>query len=1144
MPKYLTVALLLCASSLTIKADEYVTVSQREIPIVAGVDVVVVGGTSGGVAAAAAAARDGAKVFLVAPKAYLGEDICATERLSLPKSTELTTELAKTIFAEPAFVPQNFSYTGSIKSAKGHADTEPPSLLNNGFWASVASHSVQYDGNVTFTADLGAVKPVPAVHVFAFERKRDFQVKDVKVTASDDGTAWRDVGTILNAGSTNETVDLYLPVNQKVRYLKFEISKTAESKRILLGEIAIETDLQQAGMKTDGYRIPPRPMQARPMQVKRALDKELLDAGVQFVYRSHVTDVIRDSKGNARGVVIANRSGRQAVIAKTVIDATLNAAACRAAGAEFTETKPSALTFERIVIGSDPNQGEGFQVQPIFFPVAQREGVNGAIKYTFTATNYTDSFANLCRLEQFARDKTWNKKQLDSSENIFFIPPGAVKCADSITKPWPASVQADVNAFRVKGIGSLYVLSGYSDLARPLAEKLLNPPEYILIGQKIGKQAAADVKSIALSEKLAVNGSLRKSKITGEVKEILNGFRPFPEGLPTITCRQQSIPVLGNYDVIVVGGGTGGAPAGISAARAGAKTLVVEYQAELGGVATVGLIGRYHYGYRGGFCKEIDDGVIALGEEYGVPQEGMWNLQVKQEWYRKELGTAGADIWFDTMGCGTLVENGKIKGVIVATPYGYGIVLCNVVIDGTGNAEIAITAGAGYSFSNTKDSAMQGSGYSPFSLGARYTNTDYLLIDESDVMDILYSTLIARETHQEEYDLSSLINTRERRRVIGDYVISPLDFLVNRTFSDTICWSKSNFDTHGFAVHPAFFTVHPDPENKGVSARVPYRSLLPKGLDGIMVIGLGVSAHRDAIPIIRMEPDLQNQGYAAGFIAATASKENKPLRQIEIRKIQAHLVEKGVLPPQILKETDEFEVTADKLQTAIDNILVKPTGIAWLFMDEAASIPLLKKAYAQTSDQQKKVLYARILGVMGDDTGIDTLIAEIRNFKKWDTGVKWRQDMHLTFGSRISPLDGLIIAAGLSGNPKAINAITEKINLLTAKDEFSHHRAIALALECCGAGNKTAAEALGLHLAKPGISGNAVTDLYKSVDKESAEKVTDSISNSFREIELIRALYRCGDYEGTAQKLLLQYSNDLRGHFASQARQILAEKKR
>jgi len=66
------------------------------------------------------------------------------------------------------------------------------------------------------------------------------------------------------------------------------------------------------------------------------------------------------------------------------------------------------------------------------------------------------------------------------------------------------------------------------------------------------------------------------------------------------------------------------------------------------------------------------------------------------------------------------------------------------------------------------------------------------------------------------------------------------------------------------------------------------------GFDGILITGLGVSAHRDAIPVIRiMQADIQNQGYAAGVAAAMAAKSGQSIHQIHIKALHKHLVEKG-----------------------------------------------------------------------------------------------------------------------------------------------------------------------------------------------------------------------------------------------------------
>ena len=75
------------------------------------------------------------------------------------------------------------------------------------------------------------------------------------------------------------------------------------------------------------------------------------------------------------------------------------------------------------------------------------------------------------------------------------------------------------------------------------------------------------------------------------------------------------MPVLGRYDVVVIGGGTAGAPAGIGAARRGAKTLVVEYLHGLGGVGTTGAISKYYHGNRVGFTTEVAGGASWVIEQ-------------------------------------------------------------------------------------------------------------------------------------------------------------------------------------------------------------------------------------------------------------------------------------------------------------------------------------------------------------------------------------------------------------------------------------------------------------------------------------------------------------------------------------------------
>jgi hypothetical protein len=176
----------------------------------------------------------------------------------------------------------------------------------------------------------------------------------------------------------------------------------------------------------------------------------------------------------------------------------------------------------------------------------------------------------------------------------------------------------------------------------------------------------------------------------------------------------------------------------------------------------------------------------------------------------------------------------------------------------------------------------------------------------------------ARDKFKWAYDLSQLIDTRERRQIVGDYTLTPMDMMLKKTFRDTIVIAKSNFDTHGYTIHPIFFLRPPGREE--IEVRVPYRCLLPEGLDGVIVTGLVLSAHRDALPVIRMQPDIQNQGYAAGVAATMISKSGVSTRGLDIKELQRHLVEKEILPRSVLNEVDSPPLPVSQIANAVQRV--------------------------------------------------------------------------------------------------------------------------------------------------------------------------------------------------------------------------------
>ncbi|MFQ6927866.1 MAG: FAD-dependent oxidoreductase [Parabacteroides merdae] len=98
------------------------------------------------------------------------------------------------------------------------------------------------------------------------------------------------------------------------------------------------------------------------------------------------------------------------------------------------------------------------------------------------------------------------------------------------------------------------------------------------------------------------------------------------------------------------------------------------------------------------------------------------------------------------------------------------------------------------------------------------------------------------------------------------------------------------------------------------------RCLLPKGLEGILTTGLGASAHRDAMPVIRMQPCLQNQGYAVGYLSALCVKENKSPRKIDIKKVQRHLVKIGNPTERVLTDKEFKGFSNSEMKKAIASV--------------------------------------------------------------------------------------------------------------------------------------------------------------------------------------------------------------------------------
>ncbi len=1136
----------LLAGCLILSSNAFAAVEVAEpagsLPVLNEVDVVVVGGGSGGVAAAVEAARRGAKVFLAAPRPYLGEDICATYRLWLEPGEKATTDLAREVFqpsrntAGPAIgegLP--FEYSPDRSAARQHRDTDPPSLLKDRKWRSAAKESVQFDGDVTLLLDLGESRVLGRIHALAYQRPGDFEVGRVEVSVSTDRENWTPAATLTNelAGLKSEDVALPFsaPLKVEARYLKLEVRKAEEAKRVLLAEIVVEAEGNSSESVERKAAIQP----ATPMQVKRVFDQAMIDAGAKFLFWSYATDLLRDEKGKPAGVVIESRSGRQAIVAKVVIDATERGNLARQTSARFAPYPAETLSFNRTVVGGAPSGNAAAVPRERKTPVTiiDRKGDAFPVhEYRLEAPMPDGSFASFAALEQAARDWTWTPEAVDASEVLFQVPPDSFRGRASLKGAWPGAGEVPLGCFQPAGTERLFVLNGCADVSREAATKLTRPVNLMAVGARVGEAAAGLAARLPAPRGVHLAGDKPDKPVAGEIRgahaasDLRVGQRVAPAGL-------RGVPVLGEYDVVVVGGGTGGAPAAIGAGRRGAKTLLIEYLHGLGGVGTMGFISSYYHGNKVGFTTELDGHVAALGEPDKRTSGKGWSPEHKSEAYRRELRKAGVDVWYGCLGTGAVVEGDRVKGVVVLTPHGRGAVLAGAVVDSTGNADIAAAAGATCRYTDDTEVAVQGTGLPPKELGQKYTNTDYTFVDDNDVFDIWRALVVVRQKYRKSYDHGQLIDTRERRQIVGDFTLSPMDMIMRRTQPDTVVIARSNFDTHGYIIHPMFMLRPPD--RADVDVRVPYRCLLPRGLDGILVTGLGVSAHRDALPCIRMQADVQNQGYAAGVAAAMIAERGCATRELDIKALQKHLVEIGNLPESALTEEDSFPLPRARVAEAVAALANEFDQLEVVLAQFETARPLLREALASARDDSVRLTYAHVLGMMGDAAGAAALAAPV-SAADWDEG--WEFKGMGQYGASMSPLDSRIVALGRTRSPLALKPILEKAARLGSDSEFSHFRATALALETIG--DLSAARTLAAVLQMEGVGGHAVAAIGDALeDIPSSGTDNKTRGDALRELCLARALYRCGDHQGVGERILRQYARDLHGHYARHAQAVL-----
>lgn len=135
------------------------------------------------------------------------------------------------------------------------------------------------------------------------------------------------------------------------------------------------------------------------------------------------------------------------------------------------------------------------------------------------------------------------------------------------------------------------------------------------------------------------------------------------------------------------------------------------------------------------------------------------------------------------------------------------------------------------------------------------------------------------------------LGIRETRRIEGDYILTVDDFLAARSFPDDIARNAYYIDIH-LANSKSDMTFNHLPP--GVSHGIPYRILLPVGIDNLWVAGRCVSSDRAVQGSLRVMPNCFSMGQAAGTAAALALRDGAGSRDISVAELQQRLLEQDV----------------------------------------------------------------------------------------------------------------------------------------------------------------------------------------------------------------------------------------------------------
>lgn len=411
-------------------------------------------------------------------------------------------------------------------------------------------------------------------------------------------------------------------------------------------------------------------------------------------------------------------------------------------------------------------------------------------------------------------------------------------------------------------------------------------------------------------------------------------------GSKTVKEPGRDIPVFAETDVLVVGGGPSGVTAAIAASRTGADTWLIERYNHVGGLWTGGIVLPLYSTHGIDTNKKQIKVMFGLGDEiwqelrkvggaiYEVdpvidPEAGKYVME-------RMLVDSGVHILYHTVATNVLMDGNEIKGVFVENKSGRSVILAKVVIDCTGDGDIF--SHAGDDFINMKGAIgmvhrlgnanmidATKTGYQKYdrmigkegkiSIGREtpapgvYWNNMYG-VDDQDGIDALNLSKLQidfRKRIWENYleikktpgyekvfllDTASQIGVRVSRVIEGEYKLTLEDSMTYKKFDDAIGVSGS-WTTILYKGKRIAKTERP-------WWQIPYRSLVPKKTDNLLVAGRCFCFERALLEDARIIATCLITGQGAGVAAGIAVKNREKPRNINIENLKKELANQKV----------------------------------------------------------------------------------------------------------------------------------------------------------------------------------------------------------------------------------------------------------